>query len=53
MAVVKGDYGKVHSLTGTAAEVCQALNDQGVPSHKVVEIFWDATAGKVVAVYYT
>ena len=49
MAVTKHAYGNYFTLEGTLAEVTQALDDEGVPTHKVVSIFWDGT--NHVAVY--
>ena len=43
MAVTKASYGRYFSLSGTAAEVLQALNDEGVSPHQIVEMAEDAT----------
>ena len=49
MAVSKNIYGSYFTLEGTLPEVTQALDDEGVPTHKVVSIFWDGASH--VAVY--
>lgn len=50
MAVSKNTYGDFFTLEGTLDEVTQALQDEGVPAHKVVSVFWDG--GNYVAVYH-
>ena len=43
MVVTKSTHGRYHSLSGTAAEVLQALTDEGVSQHQIVVMKDDAT----------
>jgi hypothetical protein len=49
MAVSKNTYGSYFTLEGTLQEVTEALQDEGVPAHKVISVFWDGS--NYVAVY--
>ena len=50
MAVTKNQYGNFFTLEGTLAEVTTALQDEGVPGHSVISVFWDGVAH--VAIYH-
>jgi len=50
MAVAKNTYGDFFTLEGTLGEVTTALQDEGVPAHKVISVFWDGVG--YVAVYH-
>lgn len=44
MVLVKATYGNYHLLTGTAAEVLQALSDERVQKNQLANIADDGTS---------
>lgn len=51
MAVSKEKTGGYASLSGTLSEVTKALSDNGIPSSKVIAMYYDQGDSKHVAVY--
>ena len=54
MAVTKvlSTNSRYRTYTGTATEVINALDTDSIPMSNVINVFWDATATKVVAVVH-
>jgi len=49
MVVAQTNYTTYITLVGTIAEVVAALNTNGIPRHKIVNVFYDGST--ITAVY--